>query len=126
MSYFDSDCYCDYDPPAFYHRTIINKARRQHRCEECGKSILAGESYERVRALWPELGAPYTMKTCERCLELRNWALVSVPCFCWSHGGLLDEVREMVREVSHLVPGMFMEYGRRMVAINRAPRRDTQ
>jgi hypothetical protein len=30
-----SDCYCDYDQPEFY-RAEVAKARKTHKCYECG------------------------------------------------------------------------------------------
>ena len=43
-----------------------------------------------------------------------------MPCFCAHRIGELHErVRDMVRDVAPEVPGFFMEYGRRMVAIRR-------
>lgn len=79
--------------------------------------ILCGEGYERVFGVWD--GYAQTFCTCRFCLELREWAIISVPCFCWSHGDLLQEIRELVQEVSYKVPGMFFEYGRKVVRHNR-------
>ena len=67
MSY---DCACDYDQPDFYNRHI-RKARKQHKCDECAGSILPGNQYEHVRALWE--GYISTFKTCEGCVNIRTW-----------------------------------------------------
>jgi hypothetical protein len=112
-----NDCTCDYDPPDFYFPRRIKAARKQHKCEECGSVIAPGESYEYLFAQWDGFRA--TIFTCERCVELREWAKISVPCFCWTHGNLLDDVETMVEEVRYDVPGFFFEYGRRIVKINR-------
>lgn len=112
------ECSCDYDPPEWHRKTNVKRAGKQHRCEECGRKIAVGEPYERVTGQW--YGTIYTFATCPQCVALREWAVISVPCFCWAHGSLLDDVREMVGEVRHDVPGFVMEWGRRMIAIRRA------
>jgi hypothetical protein len=119
MSYFDAHCVCDYDPPDWYRVRRIKAARKPHKCFECGALIAAGQPYEYTCGQWDRSGID-SFSTCMLCVDLRNWAKISVPCFCWTHGGLLDEVEEMVSEVRHDVPGLFFEYGRRMVAIRRA------
>lgn len=113
MSY---DCSCDYDAPEFYHKET-RKARFPHKCGECRGPISPGETYEHVRGKWN--GDIDSYKTCALCVELREWATISVPCFCGSHGNLHDDVRAMVDEVRHGVPGFIFEWGRRMVKINR-------
>lgn len=115
---YDGECYCDYDPPAWITTREIKAARKPHRCDECGAHIAPGDPYEYVCGKWN--GYVDRFHTCRLCRELRQWAMISVPCFCWAYGNLHDDVREMVREVAHKVPGMFFEYGRRMIQIKRA------
>jgi hypothetical protein len=115
--YLESPCSCDYDPPAWITR--VKAARKLRRCDECGCDIRPGESYENV------CGKVSTFHTCVRCVELREWACISVPCFCWTYGGEMhEEVREMVREVAPHIPGFFMEFGRRMVKIRQRANSD--
>jgi len=64
------DCFCDYEPPEFYNKYSL-RARKVHRCEECGGEIRAGEKYEYVSGKW--CGDFSTFKTCERCADLRQW-----------------------------------------------------
>ena len=111
MSY---DCYCDYDAPSWVTIRDVKAARKPHKCVECHAPIFKGESYEYVSGKWEE---HLDFHICKRCVELREWAAISVPCFCWAYGDLHDNVRDMVQEVAPTVPGFFMEYGRRMVAI---------
>lgn len=113
MSY---DCYCDYDPPRWINIRNVKAARKPHTCAECGAPIAVGEPYEYTSGMWDYHD---TFHVCTRCVELREWAKISVPCFCWAYGNLHEDVREMVREVYRDVPGFFMEYGRRMVKIRR-------
>lgn len=115
-----SACFCDCEPAEFYHRAT-HKARKVHRCMECGKAIQAGESYEKVRAKWD--GTVDTLKTCCRCVALREHIEAHVPCFCWAHHNLLDDARA---EMEHLPPealgsGLYFEVGRLAIAIRRAP-----
>lgn len=115
MSY---DCFCDYDPPEWMSQHIVKAARKPHKCYECCIPILPGESYEYTAGKWD--GYVSAHHTCLRCVELREWATISVPCFCWGFGNLHEDVHEMVREaVRDAPPGFFMEYGRRMVTIRR-------
>lgn len=113
-------CQCDYNSPTFCTVQMIKHSRKQHRCYECRGSIEVGVSYERVFGLWD--GETCEFKTCLLCLELREWATISVPCFCHAYGDLHDNVLEMVQDVAPSVPGFFMEYGRRMVKIRQHKR----
>jgi len=119
MSY---ECYCDYDPPEWMSQRMVKKSRKPHKCYECSAPIFVGEPYEYTSGKWD--GYTDFFHTCTRCVELREWAKISVPCFCWGFGNLHDDVREMVREVVHDAPaGFFMEFGRRMVAIRQERQR---
>jgi hypothetical protein len=112
MSY---DCYCDYEAPSVCSVRHIKSARKPHVCYECRAPILAGEPYEYTSGIWD--GEFSDFHTCKLCAELREWAKISVPCFCWAHGDLHENVREMVQDIAPTLPGFFMEYGRRMVKI---------
>lgn len=113
---YDS-CSCDYDAPEFCDVTTV-KARKQHKCYECRGPIKPCESYERTAGKWD--GDFCTFKTCELCSELRHWARISVPCFCWIYGDLHENIRSMVEEVWSDVPrGFVFEWGRRMIKIQR-------
>jgi hypothetical protein len=48
------------------------KARKRHKCCECGGLILEGETYVRVSGIWD--GEPERFKTCIECEALRNEA----------------------------------------------------
>ena len=110
------ECYCDYDPPEFI-TCRVQIARKIHVCEECGGKIVPGATYEYVAGRWD--GHFDTFKTCHHCLSLREWAGISVPCFCWSFGNLLQNIRDMVDEVKYEVPGFFFEYGRQVIKAKR-------
>lgn len=116
MSY---DCYCDYDAPTWISVRDVKAARKPHKCDECHAPIFKGEPYEYVSGKWDD---HQTFHICARCVDLRQWATISVPCFCWAYGILHENVRDMVQEVAPTVPGFFMEYGRRMVKIRQEKR----
>lgn len=122
MSY---DCYCDYEAPCWITARNVKAARKAHICYECGTKIFIGEAYEYTSGMWENILS--TFHICTRCVELREWATISVPCFCWAYGNLHEDVREMVRAVVHdCPPGFFMEYGRRMVKIRKISRERRQ
>ena len=110
-------CYCDDYEPATMYVATLRTARKAHKCYECHKAINPGEQYEHLVAVWA--GDIQTAKTCWRCLDLREYIKAHVPCFCISHGGLLDDARDTVDDYWPEAPGLFMGYGRRVVAIQR-------
>jgi hypothetical protein len=116
-----SDCYCDYEPAQFYDANT-RIARKRHRCNECGHTIAPGEQYEIVNAKWYYNDSISVYRTCCRCLAVRVYVKDHVPCFCWAHGNMLDDAREMIDSYAHELPGMYMGYGRLQVAVNRGQR----
>ena len=86
----DSDCFCDFDPPTF-SSIGIRKARKPHRCEECGNKIRPGDSYEYVAGMWE--GCFSQFKTCEHCRDLRVWTMNNIPCLCWCYGNMDEDIK---------------------------------
>jgi hypothetical protein len=98
-------CYCDYVPPSVCNDEM-RKARKEHRCCACGRTIRAGEAYEHVWGIWD--GEPSTYKTCSHCLALREYTKAHVPCFCWCYGSEgREEAMECLREYAHHAPGLW-------------------
>lgn len=114
------DCYCDYDPPEFVS-VRMQKARKPFRCEECSGEVHAGERYEYVFGKWDGLVASY--RTCSHCVEIRQFVSVSIPCFCWAYGNMIDDAKEAVSEAyfraREEVSGLWFGFGRRLIARNR-------
>lgn len=112
-------CYCDYESPSVFHAEL-RRARKPHKCGECGSAIQPGETYENVWGIWN--GCPETYKTCQRCLELRNYVSAHVPCFCLEYGNMLECATETLREYAHESPGLWFGGARLLVKINKARR----
>jgi hypothetical protein len=110
------DCYCDYDPPEFYHREL-RRARKPHKCHECAHVIAPGDHYEHVRAKWD--GFIDSFDTCEHCLDIRTWTKNNVPCLCWAHGNTIEDCREAIEEAAWRAPieaaGLRFGFLRRLV-----------
>ena len=114
MSY--CECDYDYDPPEFFDRHTVKRARKTFKCDECHGPIKPGESYERKVGKWD--GDFDVYRECALCLEMRQWAKISVPCFCCNiFGELHERIRYMVDDVKDTVPGFVVEWGRRAVKI---------
>lgn len=114
------DCSCDYEPADFYCKTL-RKARKAHKCEECSGAIRPGETYEYVSGMWD--GNLSDFKTCARCVDLRTWVKNNVPCVCWAHGNLHEDLKETVSEAAwrakEETAGLRFGFLRRMVAIDK-------
>lgn len=112
-------CYCDYEPATVY-RASRQIARKQHKCAECARMIQPGERYESVFAIWDgDVGTP---KTCQHCLALRDYVVAHVPCSCWSHHNMREDVLGDAEAYAHEAPGLLFGALRREVAIQRAAR----
>lgn len=110
MSY--CDCDYDYDQPEFYDAGIVKRSRKDHRCDECYGPIFVGESYERGAGKFD--GNLFSHNECSTCLEIREWAKISMPCFCaYEFGTLIDRVEEMVGDVEREVEGFRDEWDAR-------------
>lgn len=81
------------DLPEFY-KARWPKARKPHKCCECGQTIAAGERYCRVTGKWDGEVSTYSqhMECEDACRYLRdhNWVEECVP-----FGFLFDEVSQM-------------------------------
>lgn len=109
MSY--DDCVCDYyESPTVYSLTKP-VARQVHKCTECGRAINPGDQYEKVFGVWD--GDAGTHKTCARCVAMREWVKAHVPCLCWAHGNMRNDVIQTARSYAHEAPGLLFGMWRR-------------
>lgn len=82
-------CSCDFNgdcPPEVYNKTF-RKARKEHRCTECGDWIKKGERYEHVAACYE--GSWNEYKTCLPCVGIAN------DLGCRLHDGLVEQFQEI-------------------------------
>ncbi len=86
-------CSIDYDPPSV-HFTTVPTARREHKCDECGRKIAPGEKYRRAFGVWE--GHANTFRTCAHCCVGQDWLLTN--CNGFMHAALADEMQEHANE----------------------------
>ena len=92
MDDFACDCSVspyDHDGPTVC-TTRTRRARKPHRCCECGEEIRPGEQYEAVRGLWEGYWDSYA--TCLTCVRIRR---DYCPCG-WIYGGLRETLMECI------------------------------
>lgn len=82
-------CMTDYDPPEFYSAGI-RKARKEHKCEECGRVIQPGEPYQYVSGKWD--GDLNFFKTCQHCEVTQKWLVEN--CHGFMHSMTEEDIRE--------------------------------
>lgn len=113
-------CYCDFDGYWDVYRSTEHVARKPHKCYECGRKIMPGERYEMAFAIGD--GDKWVMPTCPHCLDIRKWVVAHVPCSCWSHGNMLEDVRDDVEAFSEEAEGSGFVFGylRRVALMQRA------
>lgn len=107
------ECYCDYDETWKLYEKSNPVARKQHKCNECKAPILPGERYEYVFALSSDGVSTY--KTCQHCTGARDYLQAHVPCFCWYHTNLIEDIRNTVDAYAHEAPGLAFAIGRFLV-----------
>ena len=85
---FECDCSVDVDNAPTCWTSTLRRARKTHRCIECGRAIVPGERYEVYSGL--SEGKPFRHKTCLGCYHIREH-------FC-SHGYYVGDVVALVFE----------------------------
>lgn len=84
--------YCD------EHCTVLadawRRARKPHKCTECGRVIDPGERYHFEAVLFDGAVGPH--KTCEHCSVARNW--LGWECGGFVYGEVAEEIREHAEE----------------------------
>lgn len=78
----------DYENDNVFHSATTRKARKSHRCCECGDPILPGDVYEYVCG--KAEGEIFTVKTCAACVEIRK----AFCCGSWVYEMLWESIRE--------------------------------
>ncbi|MEO5368506.1 MAG: hypothetical protein H7833_00360 [Magnetococcus sp. DMHC-1] len=90
---------CDFEMPTLYNCERV-KARKQHKCCECGKIIDIGSFYHVESGLWD--GEFERYRTCGFCFEVRNFvaSIDVVGCFCY--GSLGDEINTFKDDIEEV------------------------
>lgn len=107
-----SECYCNYDMPSVYVQET-RKARKEHKCAECGSNIKPGQQYEHTFGIWD--GHLDRIKTCQHCVDMREFVRAHVPCFCWEHHNLHECCFDTAREYANEAPGLLFGTYRRSI-----------
>ena len=90
--------YVDVDNYADLHEAKTRKARKEHKCNECGRTIGIRENYEHVSGLWDGRFSHY--KTCMDCLSLRNEFF----CEGWNYEMVHEDLTEYIQEAQGQIP----------------------
>lgn len=89
-------CMTDYaDPVTQVNDGEYRKARKPHKCNECGRAIAAGENYHYETFI--DTGGKFAQhKTCAHCMVARGW--LQAECGGWIYSGIEEDLREHVCE----------------------------
>jgi hypothetical protein len=85
----DYECYCEPmepDEPSDVWTVTWHKARKEHKCHECGEFIKKGNRYERIFSVFD--GSAVAYKTCEFCANEYQRLLSKHPDLSWVKGEL--------------------------------------
>jgi len=87
----------------------VGRARKPYRCEECGRTISAGEAYRRTFLVWE--GGAVATKTCRHCAVGQDW--LNANCGGYVVGHVAQDIAEHIGEypalsapLGHLLDGM--------------------
>lgn len=97
-------CYCDFCPPKVFIEKIL-KARVEHKCCECRRTIHPGEIYYCDTGLWDDGWSRF--KVCERCGDLRE--SFSELGYCWEYGTFLSDYAEWLENEGLTRPAWLQE-----------------
>jgi hypothetical protein len=112
-------CMVDYADPAKVFHKNERRARTTHRCEECGRDIAVGETYEAAAGLDWE-GWWWSVKTCEHCMWARKW--LTAECNGFVYAGVREDLEEHWTEEPLMRD---LDLGRRIVGMrNRWRKKD--
>lgn len=111
-------CSCDFDGDWRGFGATHPKARKRHKCDECGMFIEPGDTYERYTGL--SEGDFYVNKTCPTCLSIIEWIKGHIPCFCRLYAGLWEMMDGYLESAREADPGFFFGLKRRIVLHRRA------
>jgi hypothetical protein len=83
-------CAIDDSDHADFVSEVTRKARKEHTCSECFRTIIPGETYF-VAAIGSE-GSVRTNKRCSHCNVAAGW--LEKHCGGWCYGGIREDLEE--------------------------------
>lgn len=92
-------CRAGDDGPDFFSDRRL-KARKMHRCDECKRAIMAGETYNNYFSVHE--GASYTHKMCAHCEIGAAWLVKN--CGGYVFGEIRDDLYEHAEEYPGIAP----------------------
>jgi len=95
-------CAIDDAEPVDVWRASYPRARKQYKCEECGRLIEIGELHGYVFTAYE--GRGWTFRTCRHCRVGQGW--LSINCGGWMPGALMEEMQEHVSEYPDIAFGL--------------------
>jgi hypothetical protein len=96
---------------------IERRARVEHTCGECHRTIEPGEIYERGGGVSHEWGrGVYTSKTCAHCVAAREWLLHE--CRGWVWEGVREDLYEHFDGFNYTEPER-LRLGRYLIGMRR-------
>ena len=108
-------CYCDEGEAPSAYVEEDRKARKVHKCSECGGQILPGEKYRHTWGIWE--GTAYAFKGCSDCRAFAAWALAHAKCICLNIGREHSDILDAMYDLNHECPGLHEEAKARSKAI---------
>lgn len=87
---YSCDCSVECDETSEHDHDDMRKARKQHTCVECKRTIEPGETYE-VSTILRD-GSWFSFKTCRGCVLIRKHLSPNG----WIFGGLAEHVAECI------------------------------
>lgn len=75
-----------------------HRARKEHRCEECRRTIMPSEVYRRVFAVTE--GDASSMKVCGHCVVAMDWLVRN--CGGYIYGEVREDIHEHAQEYQRL------------------------
>lgn len=99
------------DPADTYHERI-HRARKEHRCCECLRTIKKGEYYQNTFTALK--GKAEVFKTCAHCLQGQEWLREN--CGGWLYGGIEADLEDHIEgsgsKVYRIIIGMRRQWKR--------------